>query len=163
MDGFMEHIFWLEKDRVAGRSGPNKHPWSPAALDTFGIRSILSVNHGDECDVDSIDQVGLKYACIPMSRNAPPEPGDLEICLEALPRALTFIRQSPAPVMIHCRSGKDRTGLVMAYYLMETHGLGVEEAMTRVREVRPIAFSAEGWWLFCQEVLHAAHHLKNNQ
>jgi len=58
------------------------------------------------------------------------------------------------PVLIHCRSGKDRTGMVLAAYLIEFEGYDVEKAMEEVIAVRPIAFSAEGWMEFALEVLN---------
>ena len=57
------------------------------------------------------------------------------------------------PVLIHCRSGKDRTGMVLATYLIEFEGYGAKDAMDEVLEVRPIAFSAEGWMEFGLDVL----------
>jgi protein-tyrosine phosphatase len=64
-------------------------------------------------------------------------------------------------VMIHCSSGKDRTGLLMSYFLMRTRGLTVDEAILEVRRVRPIALSAIGWDEFGREVLsHGLHGLR---
>jgi protein-tyrosine phosphatase len=58
-------------------------------------------------------------------------------------------------VLVHCRSGKDRTGLVMAAYLVAAENQSVEQAMDEVFAVRPIAFSAPGWREFAVEVLQA--------
>ena len=49
------------------------------------------------------------------------------------------------PVMVHCRHGKDRTGLFMAYFLKNHLGLNTIDAIDRVKSVRPIALTAEGW------------------
>ena len=70
-------------------------------------------------------------------------------------KAMKFIRDNilNGPVLIHCRSGKDRTGMVMAAYLIEFESYNVEKAMEEVISVRPIAFSAEGWMDFAAEVL----------
>ncbi len=57
------------------------------------------------------------------------------------------------PVLVHCRSGKDRTGMVLAAYLIEFEGCNEKEAMEKVTAVRPIAFSAAGWMEFGLEVL----------
>ncbi len=68
---------------------------------------------------------------------------------------MEFIRENMmnGPVLIHCRSGKDRTGMVLAAYLIEFEGCSEKEAMEKVTAVRPIAFSAEGWKEFGLEVL----------
>jgi protein-tyrosine phosphatase len=56
-------------------------------------------------------------------------------------------------VLIHCRAGKDRTGMVMAAYLIEFEDYDAKAAMDQVIDVRPIAFTAEGWKEFGLEVL----------
>ena len=91
-----------------------------------------------------------------MSSNAPVRKGDSELCLINLPKAMNFINENllNGPVLIHCRSGKDRTGMVMAAYLIEFEGYDVKGAMEKVIEVRPIAFSADGWMEFVPVVLN---------
>ena len=151
----MQHIFWLESGKLAGRTGPNNNPWVPDEFVKAGFSAIISVNDGELCHVDEIEQSGLAYVCIPMSGNAPPRPGDKDICLDNLPRALDFIKKHLASgkVLIHCRSGKDRTGLLMAYYMLDEHAMTVDQAMDRVWQVRPTAFTAEGWRDFCRSIL----------
>jgi protein-tyrosine phosphatase len=56
-------------------------------------------------------------------------------------------------VLVHCSSGKDRTGLFLSYYLCVTEGLGPGDAIREVRRVRPIALSADGWESFAYKVL----------
>lgn len=151
----MNHLFWLEPNRIAGRSGPNKDPWSLTEIAEAGFKGILSVNNGEAVHKTLIDRLGLAYAHIPLSDNAPPKSGDVSYCLAALPNIITFIEETleRGPVLIHCRSGKDRTGLTMAAYLVRCRGMSATEAMQRVLDVRPIAFSAEGWFEFCEQVL----------
>ena len=151
----MNHTFWLEPNRIAGRSGPNKDPWNLTEIAEAGIKGILSVNNGEAVHETLIRQLGIDYAHIPLADNAPPREGDADKCLAALPKITSFIDQTlqRGPVLIHCRSGKDRTGLAMAAYLVRNKGLTAEEAMQRVLDVRPIAFSAEGWMAFSEAVL----------
>jgi protein-tyrosine phosphatase len=152
----MQNVFWLIPGKLAGRTGPNVDPWNPVELKRSGVDAVLSVNSGILVDAAALEACGLTYACIPFSWNAPPAPGDIEICLEALPRAFAFVQrniEARKAVMIHCSSGKDRTGLLMSYYLMRTKGLTVDEAILEVRRVRPIALSALGWEPFAREVL----------
>lgn len=152
----MKHVFWLRPGQIAGRSGPNLDPWDPSELASAGIGAILSVNDGELVHVEDLKNVRLDYRCIPLSDAAPPRPGDKEICLEALPRALdyaTAVLGTGKRLLVHCRSGKDRTGMFMAYFLSEIEGLSTQEAIQEVKRVRPIAFSAEGWDEFAIEVL----------
>jgi len=155
----LRHIFWLETGKVAGRTGPNKNLWVTAEFARAGFSAIISVNNGELCHVDEIEKSGLAYACIPLSGNAPPRPGDREICLTNLPRALEFVKKHLATgkVLIHCRSGKDRTGLLMAYYLLNEHAMTAGQAMDQVWRVRPIAFTAEGWLDYCKSILNECY------
>ncbi len=151
----MKHVFWLRKDKIAGRSGPNSDMWDLNEIKAGGIAAILSVNHGDAVHESLLSNLGIAYSIIPMSSNAPVRDGDKELCLANLPKAMEFIREQMmgGPVLVHCRSGKDRTGMVLAAYLIEFEGCNENEAMEKVTEVRPIAFSAEGWKEFGLEVL----------
>ncbi len=100
----------------------------------------------------------MAYRCIPLSDNAPPREGDLDYCLEALPRAYDYVRAALAgerPVLVHCTAGKDRTGLFMCYFLIRESDVTAQEAISQVRRVRPIALSAEGWDDFAARVLEA--------
>lgn len=151
----MKHTFWIADKKLAGRPGPNFEPWDLQELSRSGFTAILSVNDGELCRPDEIAAFGMEYAAIPLSENAPPQVGDRDICIANLPKALAFIQTHNrlGPVLVHCRSGKDRTGLVMAYYILKVHGVSPAEAMERVLKVRPIAFSAVGWIDFSHSIL----------
>lgn len=152
----MQHLFWLLPDKLAGRTGPDRDPWDLASLKAAGIGAVLSVNDGRLCHPGDFRAHGIEYACIPFSPNAPPEPGDDEVCLRALPLAGDFLRQNLSKglvTVVHCTSGKDRTGLLLAYHLVRDHGLSIPAAVEEVRRVRPIALSAPGWYEFAFDLL----------
>ncbi len=154
----MNHLFWVVPGRLAGRPGPDRVPWKLGELRGAGIGAVLSVNDGLLCHPADFRRIDMAYECIPLSGNAPPQPGDIEHCLEALPRALDFVERQLAEgrtTLVHCSSGKDRTGLLFAYYWMRNGGAEPDEAIERVRQVRPIAFSATGWDELALEVLRA--------
>ena len=113
----VNHLFWLVPKVLAGRCGPDEQPWQLDRLRKAGIGAVLSVNDGELCYPEDFEEHGLVYACIPLSRNAPPQHGDLEHCLDALRSALSFVRENISrgvPVLVHCTAGKDRTGLFMS-------------------------------------------------
>ncbi|MGF1742091.1 dual specificity protein phosphatase family protein [Vibrio profundum] len=150
----MEHVFFIEP-LVAGRSGPDKDMWDIETLQGEGVATILSVNDGEMVHVSRLTSLGIEYLHIPLSSNAPIQEGDLGICLQALPRIVRFIdvSQKLGTVLIHCRSGKDRTGLALAAYLVEVKGYRIQAAMDAVKSVQPNAFSAAGWDEFARCVL----------
>ncbi|MEO8466492.1 MAG: dual specificity protein phosphatase family protein [Gammaproteobacteria bacterium] len=152
----MRNVFWLRRGVIGGRTGPNRDAWKPADLAAGGVGAVLSVNDGDLVHPEDLAKVGIDYRCVPLSDSAPPQPGDLEACLLALPQALSFAVQSielGRSVLVHCSSGKDRTGLFLSYYLCVAEGLEPREAIREVRRVRPIALSADGWERFAHQVL----------
>lgn len=152
----MKHVFWLVPDVLAGRAGPDQSPWSAPELSAGGIGAILSVNDGAGCHVEDFAALGMSYRCIPLSDNAPPREGDVEHCREVLPLAYEYVRgeiDRKRRVLVHCTSGKDRTGLFMCYFLIRESGMSVREAIMAVRRARPIALSAEGWEGLARTVL----------
>jgi protein-tyrosine phosphatase len=152
----MRNVFWLRDGAIGGRSGPNRDLWHPDELAAGGVGAVLSVNDGELVHHDELAAVGIEYFCAPLSNAAPPRDGDLDICVDALPRALAFAVRSIGqrrPVLVHCTSGKDRTGMFLSYYLCATEGLSPSDAIREVRRVRPIALSADGWELFAERVL----------
>ena len=80
----------------------------------------------------------------------------MELCLRALPVAFDFVERQLAEgrvTVVHCSSGKDRTGLFLGYYLIRNAGLSPTAAIEEVQRVRPIALSAPGWKEFALDVL----------
>jgi protein-tyrosine phosphatase len=152
----VRHVFWLAPGVLAGRPGPDREPWSLAELAQSGFGAVLSVNDGVLCHPGDFARSGIEYRCLPLSPNAPPQSGDVEHCRRVLPEAFEFVMhmaKSGKATLVHCSSGKDRTGLFMAYYLVRSGGVFAEEAVKIVKQARPIAFSAVGWEQFAQEVL----------
>ncbi len=154
----MKHVFWLEEERIAGRSGPNKDEWVIDELREGGIDAVISVNDGALCQREEFNDLGMAYTRVSLAANIPPRPGDLELCIERLPAAYDFLTQrldAGETVLIHCRSGRDRTCLLMAYYLCRRYTLSPAVAMRRVKAIRDIAFSSEGWDAFSLAVLQS--------
>ncbi len=152
----MDQIFWVIPGKLAGRPGPDRVPWDVAALRAGGIGAVLSLNDGALCHPEDFEAHDINYARMPMSDNAPPRPGDDKVCLKILPQAYEFVTEQmnrQRSVLVHCSSGKDRTGLFLSYFLMRHDQLSVSEAIRAVRTIRPIAISALGWEAFATRVL----------
>lgn len=144
----MNNLFWLIPGKLAGRPGPDREPWDVDALYLAGIRAVLSVNDGRLVHARDFALRDMAYACIPFTDNAPPRQGDEEICRVALRQAYRFVHTQITagnPVLVHCTSGKDRTGLVLSHFLVRQSNCSAADAIARVRQVRPIALSATGW------------------
>ena len=160
----MNRLFWIIPGKLAGRVGPDKEPWDSASLREGGVGAILSVNNGVQCRPEDFKANDINYACVPLSANAPPLPGDDEICMAALPKAYDFAKTQIAKgrgVLVHCSAGKDRTGLFLCYFVMQHAGLSPKDAIRRVRKSRSIALSALGWEEFAEYVLTHLEEMPN--
>lgn len=159
----MKHIFWLVDGQIAGRSGPNKDAWDLAELKQAGFGAIASLNNGEGCDTVAMAELGFKHKVFNLPDNIPPKPQDLTVCAEILPQVLAFIRECESanvPVLLHCRSGINRTEMVMAYYMME-NGAAPVHAVSQVRNASGLAFDADGWDQFVYDVLYELQSASN--
>jgi Tyrosine phosphatase family len=151
----VEHAFWLFEHELAGRPGPNQAPWNPLQLYAGGIRSILTLNLAIDVDSVALASAGITHEHIQFPKGEPPDEAAFRLGLEVVPRAYAWFetRVATGAVLVHCSHGKDRTALFMAYALMRRYDLGEVEAMAKVRQLRPNAFSAVGWSEFARDLL----------
>ncbi|MBI0433411.1 dual specificity protein phosphatase family protein [Roseomonas sp. KE0001] len=117
----------------AGRLYRSNHP-SPwqlrRAVRRFGIRSLVNLRgHREACGSDALGramaaELGLAHVDAPLeSRGAPHR--------DRILRLARIFGELPEPVLIHCKSGADRTGLAAGLWLM-LQGRPVEEAMRQL-------------------------------
>lgn len=91
----------------------------------LGIRSILSLR-GPRCmpsrlEHAACDQLGLELKFVRMSTVRLPSG-------ETLLDLLEHFRTMPKPMLVHCKSGADRTGLAVTLYRHVIRGETIEEA-----------------------------------
>jgi protein tyrosine/serine phosphatase len=130
---FVDHallrIAWRNWGVVeSGRLYRSNHPlpWQFAeAARRHGIRSVLNLRgHRTECGSDALGRdaarrLGLVHADQPFeSRGAPHR--------DRLLRLIELYRTLPQPILIHCKSGADRTGLAAGvWHLIRGRGAAV--------------------------------------
>ncbi len=113
----------------AGRVIRSAQPTSklPQWVRDFHLKSILNLRGGSpadwwyEAEVRSAREGGLSFYDLPLS--ATRRPARIELL-----RLIDVLRQCPYPLLIHCKSGADRTGLASALYLMLQRGEAPEQA-----------------------------------
>lgn len=94
---------------------------------TCGLASILNLRGGSTGDPWYANEVrvardeGVAFYDFPMSAVRRPTRGELLVLLD-------FFDRCRYPLLIHCKSGSDRTGLASALYLMARKGVGPDEA-----------------------------------
>jgi hypothetical protein len=93
----------------------------------FHLKSILNLRGGSPADwwygdeVRTAEQGGLAFYDLPLSATRRPTRRELLILIDILERC-------PYPLLIHCKSGADRTGLASALYRMLRRGEPPERA-----------------------------------
>lgn len=115
----MQKVFWVIPDLLAGRAGPSYATWSLAELYANGFRSVLNLSEFAP-ELDAFATVGLECTWMPISNTYPPADDVESDCLAILSSTAAFIAKQIAarrPVLVHCAWGRDRTGIVLAYYL----------------------------------------------
>jgi protein tyrosine phosphatase (PTP) superfamily phosphohydrolase (DUF442 family) len=99
-----------------------------ALVERLGVASILNLRGGTPNDrfyaqeVDLSRRRGIDFYDFPMSATKTPTRRELLILLDLFERCRY-------PLLIHCKSGSDRTGLVSGLYLLAKAGKPPAEAM----------------------------------
>lgn len=116
-----------------GRLYRSNHPlpWQlRQAARRFGLRSVINLRgHRQDCGSDALGRaqaaaLGLEHVDAPFeSRGAPHK--------DRILRLVDIFRSLPEPVLIHCKSGADRTGLVAGLWLL-LQGRPVEAALDQL-------------------------------
>lgn len=97
------------------------------AAGRYGIKSILNLrgpNHGSQWyqdEVETAHRLGLRLYDYPITASR-------ELTEEQIGQLVVILRDAPKPILIHCKSGADRTSLVSALYVVALDRLSVETA-----------------------------------
>lgn len=113
---------------------------SPDLLDQARITHVLSVLEFDYCDYEEFS----KYKRLLIHAEDNPQ----EDLLQHFRTTNSFLEAALAcngTVIIHCAMGISRSATVACAYLMYKQHLTVEQALARLREVRPLCAPNEGF------------------
>ncbi len=133
----MRHVYWVIPNKLAGRAGPDEVPWDLKELCGNGFRAILSLN--DNVDALEIQRLGFAHMLAPLSPNFPPSRHEIEEYKKLVPKAIAFLEEclgKGMPTLVHCHAGKDRTGIVLAVYMILKKNMGAKEAVNFVKACR---------------------------
>lgn len=88
-------------------------------LDSMGVKSILILKPGGK---RRAEKAGIKHVIRIPLRAARPKKEKVEACYRILCTA-------PKPMLIHCRAGADRTGLVVGIFRILSQGWNKDQAL----------------------------------
>lgn len=93
-------------------------------LKEIGIKSILNLRD-DFYDSTLLGMADFHLYSVKMQAN--------NIQMESVEEALKIIEIAPKPLLIHCKHGADRTGLMVAIYRIEKEGWSKEMAIYEMK------------------------------
>jgi len=146
----VQHVYWVLPGLLAGRPCPDCEPWDLDELWRAGFRALVTLDRR-RVDLEAVRRNGFAHQWY--------ERVDLpDIVLRtfqeqvgfaaAIEPALAFIHErvtASRPTLVHCWAGRDRTGAVLACYLVGYHSLTANQAIDQVRAARPDAMAAPGY------------------
>lgn len=92
-------------------------------LSTLGIKSSLNLRT-TETDDELIGKCAIKPFLVPMDAGG--------FTNKEIIAALKVIKTAPKPILVHCRHGSDRTGVVVAMYRIVFQGWTKEDALNEL-------------------------------
>lgn len=92
----------------------------------YGIRTIVNLRGSSDAswykdEVSKSEELGLTHIDFRMSANK-------QLPVERARELIALLRDAPKPILIHCQSGSDRTGLASVIYLQQIAGIDEKTA-----------------------------------
>lgn len=142
----MRFVYWVMPGKLAGRPGPTYAPWDPAELYANGIQAVISLP--EELEIEDLTTYGLqhyRFAFPPVLLTS--EGLQKAFIYQALPvwKHIDALLQEGITTLVHCYAGNDRTGAILAGYLVVYQGVEPDAAIRYVRSLNPRAMEATGY------------------
>ncbi len=93
----------------------------------YGVKTVVNLRGASENkgwynrEIATAKRLGLTHIDFPMSASKQLTPDEAD-------RLVALLKDAPKPILVHCKSGADRTGLVSVIYSQQIAGLAEETA-----------------------------------
>jgi len=139
---FKAHVdAWFVDHEILRKLYRNFHPLSDCAFRSnhpsaaflkklkrnYGIKTVISLRRADTSgpyllEKEACDQLGIKLINHPMSSRSLPD-------VDQILAAKSILEDADYPILIHCKSGADRAGLMSVFYSHFIKGQPLESAV----------------------------------
>jgi len=126
----LKPVTWIEDGRVAACGYP-RGDRELQALAEHGVRLLVNL-HAQAHPPEQLQRFNLTEVHLPVADFTAPSQAQLADGVQAMRQSL----ERGQAVAVHCGAGLGRTGTLVACYLA-ADGLSAEEAITKVRRLRP--------------------------
>jgi atypical dual specificity phosphatase len=127
---------WVIENKLAGSGLPvskQEFEW----LLGQGVKAIVTVREVPLPKEWIGDDTG--YLHLRVDDYGAPPPEEIDAAVQFIEKQIADNR----PVMVHCAAGKGRTGVILAAYLVKNEGLRPQEAIDKIRSMRPGSIQSE--------------------
>lgn len=159
-------LWWVIPGSLAGTSMPFVHPERHeelgSGLEAFsdelpalwqeGIRAVVCLLNQRSAEA-AYTAAGFSYLCLPITNGLAPS-------MEQFHSFMDFVRgqhEQGRAVAVHCVAGIGRTGTMLAGHLVSS-GMGADEAIARVRKLRPGAVETFAQMRFLHDLARTRAH-----
>ena len=137
----------VEPGFLFGRPGPNKSQWDLDGIRKCGIKVILSLVSNPETQ-QVVDAGLIHYQLLFEDKIFRPYKTANDHVLRILGKFDKILEKHlprNEPVLVHCNSGKDRTGLLLVYYLVTRKKIKDKRAIKTIKNLKYDALSVKGY------------------
>ncbi len=122
--------FQQVNERIFRGGQPSQRGWQ--SLSKLGVKTVIVLRrenedgeHSTRAEKQAVEAAGMRYVHVPM--NGVVAPTDAQVA------QVLALFNSPEPVFVHCKKGKDRTGTVVACYRIAHDGWKNEKALEEAK------------------------------